>query len=268
MDPKELLGKAFGEEPPLRLDREEIVQRGRRQVRIRRFATSGGVAAAVVAVVLGAAVLPNLGGGGTDDAAAPPASVHPTSAGQPYPPTTPTTAPQGPQLPLSTPATPVVDRRADELTRALADASLIPNQYHLISQADGSTPLAFIRTDETYQATANLQDDRYGGGDVRVAISRVKSTTRPVDCASLGGRSLSCSVVNENGLPMVQAVQQSDGGVVSNVVQVVRPDGTEVLVVAANAFRDRTGIVISGSKPPLDFAVLTKIAALPRLSFG
>ncbi|MGQ0840389.1 hypothetical protein [Actinokineospora sp.] len=56
-DVKDLLGRAFADEPPLRLDRDAVLADGRRRLRRRRTAAIGGVTAAVAAAVVGATAL-------------------------------------------------------------------------------------------------------------------------------------------------------------------------------------------------------------------
>ncbi|WP_026423213.1 hypothetical protein [Actinokineospora inagensis] len=53
----DLLGRAFGEEPPMAIDRAAVVADGRRRLRKRRLAATGGVAAMVAVAVFGTAAL-------------------------------------------------------------------------------------------------------------------------------------------------------------------------------------------------------------------
>ena len=45
-DVKDLLGRALAEEPPLRIDRDEVFRQGRRKLRSRRCFEAGSVVAA------------------------------------------------------------------------------------------------------------------------------------------------------------------------------------------------------------------------------
>ncbi|MFL6125684.1 hypothetical protein [Actinophytocola sp.] len=93
-DVKDLLGRAFGEEPPLRIDRDQVVEHGRKRLRRKRFLEAGGVVAAVVVAAVGAATLTNLTG---------------SSAPEKLPPAASSTyqAPPGPELPLTASTTPL-----------------------------------------------------------------------------------------------------------------------------------------------------------------
>ena len=262
---KGLLGKAFGPEPPLTLDRAEIFRRGRRRVRVRRLAASGGVAAAVVAVVLGAAALNNLGGDGPSQDLSPGQSTS-TEQSPASVATSPEGAPTGPRLPLSTTLAAPPDQRAVQFTQALADAALIPAAVQVQDQGDGNRPLAFVSLGETYLAGANLVEPR-GGGNLQILVSRANLKT-PVTCADPTAKVISCSIVTDQGFPMTVATRRSDNGVVDYVVHGVRSDGTDILVTAGNGVRTRTGVTISGAQPPVEVEVLKRIAALPRLTFG
>jgi hypothetical protein len=87
---KELLGRAFGQEPPLRIDRDKVFHQGRKRLRRRRMFEAGSVVAAVMVAAVGAATLTDLA---ADQERTPPAASS-TAA--------PTSQP-GPSLPLTTP---------------------------------------------------------------------------------------------------------------------------------------------------------------------
>lgn len=92
-DVKELLGRAFGDEPPLRIDREVVLEQGRKRLRRKRFIDTGSVVAAVVVAVVGATTLTNLAD--REPERLPPAASETRPAPQ-------GPAPQGPELPLTT----------------------------------------------------------------------------------------------------------------------------------------------------------------------
>jgi hypothetical protein len=258
-DIKGLLDKAFGPEPPLTLDREEILRRGRRQVRIRRLTTSGGVAAAVVAVVLGAAALSNLPRGGETHSAAGPVST--TSP----PPTPSDTAPQGPQLPLSTTAAPATQRAAD-LTRVLAEARVIPAGFEVRNQANGEPALRFLVLGDAFNTGAELADGN-GSGRLLIQVSHTDQRVAPIICNARPPDT--CSVVIEYGLRMSLATQHFDQGVVNYEVHTQKSDGTDIVAIASNSVTTSGPVMkATRAKPPLDFEVLKRIAALPRLTIG
>lgn len=90
-DVKDLLSRAFGQEPPLGIDRDEVLQQGRKRLRRRRFAEAGSVVALVVVVAVGAATLTHFAGTEPDRKMPPAASSTEH-------------APPGPDLPLTTPS--------------------------------------------------------------------------------------------------------------------------------------------------------------------
>lgn len=81
-DVRRLLEAAVRHEPPLGLDRDAVVEEGRRRLRVRRTATVGGAAMAVVAVVLGMTALSGANLGMPDEIgpAAPATTAPPHSA--------------------------------------------------------------------------------------------------------------------------------------------------------------------------------------------
>jgi len=91
-DVKNLLSKAFGQEPPLGIDRDEVLAQGRKRLRRKRFFEAGSVVALVVVAAVGAATLTRLAD--TPDTKLPPAA---SSTQQ---------APPGPDLPVTSPPFP------------------------------------------------------------------------------------------------------------------------------------------------------------------
>lgn len=263
---RSLLGRALGEEPPLRLDRDEILRRGRRGVRIRRLAASGGVAATVVAVVLAAAALSNLPGGGSDVAPADGLSTGPSYTTTPAPSSTSLeSAPLGPQLPLTTTTSATRGKRAVELTQVLAEAKVIPTEFELRSATGTTSPLAFAVDGEGYLAAANLADAR-GVGSLDITVVSLRGGVLLVGCPP-NDAARACTVETVSGLRMALITEWSGQGGTEYRVQVARPDGTKIDVRTTNtAFTNRN--VVTRAKPPVEFDVLKRIAVLPRLTFG
>jgi hypothetical protein len=258
---KGLLGKAFGQEPALTLDREEIFRRGRRGVRLRRFAASGGVAAAVVAVVLGAAALNNLPGDGKDISPAQSAGARP-----PYPPlaTSSESAPAGPQLPLSTTTAAPGDQHAGELTKLVAASGAVPGGVALFPAEPNRAPLTFAFVGDAYRATATLSDAK-GQGVLIIELRRAVNGASVPRCPQVPD----CAELNQAGVAMAARTAKNSTGSVEYSVDALRPDGTTVFLIASNMASIRPDETKpTRALPVVDLAKLREIAALPRLTFG
>jgi hypothetical protein len=265
-DIKGLLGRAFGPEPPLAIDRAEVFRRGRRRVRNRWLAASGGVAASVVTVVVGATMITGLAGRGADRVAAPAyttATERSTMSG----------APPGPSLPLTRTSLgageePTTEAHAAALTRALAGATMISAQFTVVAVVDdGRAPLEFRRSGGGYHLAADLRDAK-GVGSIDLSINHSGPEWKLPSCADVTLAQAVCDVTQESDVRMRISTERQSSGYLSNAVYALRPDGTIVYVTSTNmAVRDFTGKPTSRPVPPLDAKVLRVIATLPGLSF-
>jgi hypothetical protein len=265
---KALLGRAFGPEPPLALDRAEILRRGRRRVRNRWFAASGGVAASVVAVVVGAVAMTGLVGTHSGDR--PASGIAAEYTAQPGVTSSGESAPAGPRLPLTTDATPpsaaaapTTERHAAELTALLAKARPVPAEVKAVPVVDNSEPLVFLAYPGSYLTSADLVDAK-GRGSLTVQLTYT-TEGKGRGCTERQPWETSCAEVAESGVAMVISTEQQDSGYIAYVVRAFRADGTSVYVNTTNA-------PIRASKaarptPPLDPTVLRAIATLPGLTF-
>lgn len=246
---RELLGRAIGPEPPLALDRAEVIRRGRRAVRARRIATSGGVAASVIAVVVGAALLTDLAGdtgrqAGPARAGGPTGATVATSTGPP-----------------STQLDPEQHRaHAAALSSALADVNVLP--------VDGVSPVAFTYAHGTYLAGTDLVDGR-GGGSLRIEIRQAGAATEPVHCENSTRQvRVECRIASDGDYPTSVTTRMSDTGLIEYVVRAVRPDGTDIMITASNlAANNPAGAAVTRYKPVVGHAVLERLAKSPRLSY-
>jgi hypothetical protein len=256
---KHLLGKAFGPEPPLTLDREAIFRRGRRGVRIRRLAASGGVAAAVAAMVLGAAALSNLPGDGPAQGLSPGQS---TSAPQlPYPPLS-TSSESAPRLPLTTPTS--GEAHAGELTKLLATSGVVPGGIAVFPAEPNSAPLRFTFDGDTYRTAATLSDAK-GQGVLIIELRRAGNGASAPRCPQVPD----CAEIHQAGVAMAARTVTYSTGTVEYSVDALRPDGTSVILIASNLASIRPDETrATRPLPPVDLAQLREIAALPRLTFG
>ncbi len=265
-DVKRMLGRAFSAEPPLELDRAEILRAGRRKVRTRRIATSGGVAASVIAVVIGAAGLPNLVG---DDRSGEDVAVG-TSTSAPTlteaPPTTFESAPAGPSLPLTTVTLSPSDVHAEALTATVA-GSVVLSQYRLAPAADGSRiPLAFVSYHDGYRAAADLADEN-GAGSLEIEVNNAPVGATAVCEPSSDQVRVDCGIDDRNGYPISLTTRTTKSGRIEYVAHGIR-NGTEVFVTATNvASSNPLGRPVTRRVPPLDLDILHLLAANPNLSY-
>jgi hypothetical protein len=171
-DVTEALGSAFHTEPPLGIDRTEVMRKGRNRLRQRRFITAGSVAAGVTGIVLGASLLSGFG-----TAAGPAERIMPAgpsgcgASTRPIPysgsltaattltalPPTGTTAP-APGSP--TPAPPCHEEHAVKLTEVIVGANVVPPGFTTEAAPETPGPLEFFTRNEDYRSVTILRDAR------------------------------------------------------------------------------------------------------------
>jgi hypothetical protein len=253
-DIKDLLGRALGgQEPPLRLVRDEVFRVGRKRLRRRRAFEAGGVVAAVVAVVVGAATLTGLGG--ADD----PRRLPPAASSSAPAPTTPelprTSAPTRPDVPVSTSTGPVghapmTSEHAAAITEKLYRSAVMASR-ELAAPPGVSGKPKFVVQDGTYLFEADVIASGMEGA-LQVTISS-GPVDRSVTCGEMPYPG-DCEVVLE---PDYQApVATSDSAadkVLRRVASTILPDGTKVVAVVTNqSYRQLAEAQPSTSpKPPL-----------------
>jgi hypothetical protein len=255
-DIRRMLGRAFGPEPPMRLDRAEVFRRGRRAVRVRRIAASLGVAATVVAVAVGVSLLPGLGKPVNDPA-------HGSGTARPAPPSPPTfVVPPGPEPRTSA-------QRAAELTQVLDQAGVFPADLEIVPLgATDAAALRFAHDGRMYHVIKDVRDKQgLGSFDLRVMFPS-NTPVRGCDIVEYG--QLSCQENRQPGVWMWVRTLQAPHGTIAYEVSAVRDDGTRVgvgstaLPFSTLGDRDRAP---DRMVPPVSVGVLMKIAALPGLSY-
>jgi hypothetical protein len=269
-DIKDLLGRAIGPEPPLALDRGAVFQRGRRKVRLRRFAASGGVAASVLVVLVGVAVITGWPEQDSQEVAAPPA-VTPTSVPVP---TTSEIAPAGPQLPLTTSRAPsglepvATDDHAQVLTKAFAEANVIPSGFRVQAVPNTSRPpLVFTHYGGNYLAVAELVDP-LGTGTLTISVGWHPPGSPPASCAEWSPvQPISCTVIDDSGVPVRVGSFRDATGRITYEAHAERPGVTSVFVGMTSAAA-APAKPNARPKPPLELEVLARIAVLPRLTYS
>ena len=229
-DIKDLLGRALGgQEPPLRLDRDEVFRVGRKRLRRRRALEAGGVVAAVVVVVVGATTLTGLGDGDSQrllPAATSTATVT-TTQGKPELPVS-TTVHGPPSAPVS--QGPITSEHADVLTDKLYNSAVLHSR-DLTTPGPAGKP-EFVVRGGTYLFEADVT---FAGmeGALQVTVE-----SGPLD------RSVTCEDMSYPGdcevrlRPDYKApVATSDwatGKVVRREVRTLLPDGTKVMALVTN----------------------------------
>lgn len=176
-DVKELLGKAFGEEPPLGIDRDAMLRQGRKRLRRRRFLEAGSVVALVVVVAVGASTLTNIAGSGQEEHhKLPPAASRSDHA------------PPGPELPVSsTPVTtttyeipPDPESAEQELTAVLYATGLVdPRRVAQVPNKTGEPRFTLKDNLYTYEADYNRTPTKRG--HVRVEVDLTPTVLVPCD---------------------------------------------------------------------------------------
>jgi hypothetical protein len=264
-DGKELLGRALGTEPPLWTARDEVVRRGRRVVRRRKLAVSGGVVAGVVAVLVGAVALTSTAGGtGAPVAPAGSAGLEPPPANH----TKPTTTPAVPVLPSdggTAPGSPVpgADLPRPGTQRAQAEverlAGVLPNSPPALTANVTAHPSGLSVVDGGWHVEYCLDA---AGSDRLLMVDLWPTATRDtLDCTGAqSGRPMpGCATSTlENGTSLRMLTEESPGEGLPTLRSVVarRPDGTSVFVLETGTSRE----------PLLTFAQLTDLAVLPQLA--
>ena len=244
-DIKELLGRAFGEEPPLRIDRDEVLQQGRKRLRKRRFFEAGSVVAAVAVAVVGAATLANLAG--SEPARLPPAASYPRSAPQ-----------EGPELPLPSTATPsdvpsasgavvppvaVSDPEvARQLTKALYDSEIVlVGKFEPLPGNSGTPEFQQYDTQYVFEADVVRTDSQ---GYLHIAVTYAPGTV--ANCESVPEPFGDCKLGKAGDGPVTHAYYEGPDGENRVYVSVVLANGTQLAAIASNyTLRDRD----AGTRP-------------------
>jgi hypothetical protein len=257
-DIKSLLGRALTPEPPLRLDRDDLIRRGRVRARIRRIALSAAVAASVVTVVAGAVVISRFGAGGAGGEAG---SSHSAGRG-------PVTVTEGPMSGNVT-WPPTTEGRAADLTKVLTEAKVVPPRFKVVDATRGAPQVLTFRPDMGhYTLTADLVDAE-GRGNLTITVGYHALDRPPPDCARDMPGWTNCQAVDESGLLLLQNIEKGTEGFTAYGVVAARPDRTALFLEATNSPGGRNPVrkPAARSMPPVDLSVLRAIATLPGLSF-
>jgi hypothetical protein len=229
-DIKELLGRAFGEEPPLRIDRDEVLEQGRKRLRKRRFFEAGSVVAAVVVAVVGAATLTNLAG--SEPERLPPAASYPRPTPQ-----------EGPELPLASSATPSVTRPqstpqigvagrevAGALTKALYDSKIVvESEFEPLPGNSGTPGFQQYDTQYVFEADVVRADSQ---GYLYIVVDYAPGAV--ASCESVPEPFGDCKLAKAGAGPVTYADYAGPDGEYRVYVSVVLANGTQLAAIASN----------------------------------
>jgi hypothetical protein len=258
-DVRELLGRAFGQEPPLRIDREEVLQQGRKRLRRKRVFEASSVVAAVVVAAVGAATLTNLADSGPERM--PPAA------------TTTTQAPSDPELPLSPPSTtttttsrgapsvntsnskgpaPSMDR-ALQLTQSLYDSAVLPlTKVRPVPDGpqDSDGRPSFRVAGNVYLYEADVHNSKWAGF-VQIAVDYAPGEV--ANCDTIPAVYVECSTKQFGSRPMVVARWEGDDGERQFIAFAMMADGTRVAALATNTTKaeQRNGVSPDATRQPV-----------------
>ena len=244
---RDLLGRAFGEEPPLRIDRDEVIGQGRKRLRRKRFLEAGSVVAAVVVAAVGAATLTNLAGSEPDRL--PPAASSTVSAppGPPLPVTTDTTPPPSSARTTNTQVPAAIN--GDRLTAMLYSTGIVSaKEVRPLPGRSGipefrpTGPGGFVYEADLYRGNAK--------GFVQVIVGT--SMDIGTGCSSAPRPKAECEVRNKTGTDVVVTRFDDDDGQRHTTATTVLPNGVKIYAMATNtSLRDSDAGVLGDGSPPV-----------------
>jgi hypothetical protein len=286
---KRVFDDAIGEVPPSTIDVDAVITRGRRADRVRRVANPA--VAAGVAVVLAVGVIAFTLTRGGDDGGVRVGGSAGTSATAP-PSSEPGKAPKG-TLPdacsrpdLETPAAAVA--RLTPLLKTLFHTPLPDAQF--VANPVNEYPAGVLRGPlELFQVTGQTHVDRpvcdvdsyfltratvrsaAGDGNVMLMIAPAVHGAREamLECDPPGsGEQTYCDVVTaSNGDHILKQTRALEGGTTMNRAEIVRADGTSVIIESANIGSDvKTGGAPTTPTPPLTVDQLVAIGTDPGMT--
>ena len=255
-DIKDLLSRSFGQEPPLRIDRDEVIQQGRKRLRRRRLFEAGSVVAAVVVVAVGATTLTNLS---DSEQQMPPAASRTQSA------------PPGPELPLPSATTTTITTTspgvstgspvsapsllpvppsflsAQQLTTSLYDSGIVTRKdVRPPTGSPAGTPdglPGFQMEDASFVYQADVYKPA-GEGSLQVTIDFTTNTR--TECSGVPTTFGECTIRGTGGFPVSLTEWRGVDGERRVLAVTVRANGTRIAALASNVSdRERK----NGTKP-------------------
>lgn len=294
---KELFDDAIGEVPPSTVDVEAVIGRGRRAARLRRVANPA-VAAGVAVVVVTGGIVVTL----ADDAPPTGIGTGPTTTSQ-APSTTTTSLPTMEAPVIETPSPPAACAEPEKLEPPQQvidrlDAAIMPLVYaHVTPIQLTASPGAYIGGVqygplEFYQVSGHSSELRPiceadymmaravtqtvdGGTGNMMILIEPSDYRRPGAGGACDGppevtpTQTHCEeVTGPHGEPAVETTNvSSDGGVTTYRIDVVREDGTGIIIDVENiGTTSKSGGTPTASEPPMTHAQLLAIACEPALT--
>ena len=296
---KQLFDDAIGEVPPSTVDVDAVIVRGRRAARIRRVANPAVAAGVAVVLLTGAVAYTMTRGddGGPVVGTAPPSTTSsspPSTSSSEVPPST--TMPPGStfyEIPITPPprceegdletAKEAAARLRQVVTDAVLaqrpDLQLSPN--HEYPKGVQREPLEFYQTITTEKAEVPLCDREGefestatttapdGDGNLLVLVGPDFHPDERISCERNGlpGVTFCEAPTGPDGEEIVKQTVGFEGGTVMHRVEVVREDGTAILVQAENvATSSKYGGPATATAPPLSLDQLVAVATDPDLT--
>ena len=292
---KRLFDDAIGEVPQSTVDVDAVITRGRRADRVRRVANpalAAGVAVVLAVGVIAFTMTRGDDGGGVrvgGQTAPPPTSPSEvpsssTSVGNRGPEGTPPESCSRPDV--ETPAAAIA--RLDPVLGAavhaqLPDAQFVANPVNQypngvlhgpleLYQVTGETPVdrPICHPDSYFLSRATIRTQA-GDGNILVAVQANYSTgdaSTECDPPGSGGEQTYCEqVTNAADDHILKQTRVLEGGTTMNRVDIVRADGTSVIVESSNIGTDvKSGGPASTSTPPLTVEQLVTIGTDPGMT--
>jgi hypothetical protein len=260
-DVKQLLGRAFTQEPPLSIDRDEVLHQGRKRLRRKRVIEAGSVVAAVVIAAVGAATLTNLA---DEPDRLPPAA------------STTASAPAGPSLPLTTsPPTAATTQLPRAMTGPDFPQQLAQRVYQAgvlakdeVHPAPGEpAPPTFVRYGDEYVLIADVVRPKRGlSGSLKLTVDFAPGAE--VTCKDAPRPYIDCTQRPTAGTPITVAnINDEDGRRI--FASTISRSGMRVTALVSNHSYQDTEKHVGPSGPPAmsqdELCVLVSKAGLGAL---
>lgn len=143
-----------------------------------------------------------------------------------------------------------------------------PLEYHQVHQQGASGELSICDPKAVFEAVATTQTAD-GEGNILVVMGPAMFDSLGIRCddSTYGERTYCEATTGPNGEEVVKQTLELEGGTTQHRVEVLRKDGTEILVEAENiATTSKSGGAPTATKPPLTHDQLAAIATAPALT--
>lgn len=229
-DVKALLARAMGDEPPLRIDREEVLQQGRKRLRRKRVIDVGSVVAAVVIAVVGATTLTNLADSEPDRMPPAASSTQPAPPGPQLPLTTTTITEAATSAPTEGPSVTLSETSAPRLTALLYATGLVSESDARSTSGRPATPEFLAAKDQyIYEADIVRQDEQ---GYLRVIVGYTSDIAPGCAAVVVDG---TCSIASTDGVQVTLIHTENPLGQRQTMASAKFHSGIQVAVTVSNA---------------------------------